>query len=116
MVLSRSLNALGLLAAPKAWNEAAARSGGADLRRGIVESVDEAAAALANVGDVELVTGPADTSAIAEPLARVREICQEQWRTGPPPEELVGLARSCLALLGVPEPAEGWDTFAPDDL
>lgn len=114
MSLSRCMNALGLLAAPKAWASSTERSGEATLRRGVVESIDEAWREVASVSTpVEVVTGlvPPD---LVESLGRLRAATTE-WSGGAPPSRLVALARRCLTALGVPEPDDGWELFDADD-
>jgi hypothetical protein len=114
MTLSRCMNALGLLAAPRAWSTNAARSGEAQLRRGIIASVDDACRETSGAdGPVELVTGFAPPG-LSEPLHRLKESARA-WSEGPPPPALVALARQVLKALGVPEPQDGWDSFDVDD-
>ncbi len=121
MVLSRCINALGLLASPLAWSKIATRSGADDLREGIIESLDQAHLALEALSpereteaSAELVTG-APGPRTSELLGELME-CSGGWEVSDPPQKLVVLAQSCLAELGVPEPDGGWECFAPDAL
>lgn len=109
------MNALGLLAAPKAWATAAERTEEALLRQGVVECIDESWRELSVAeGPVELVTGGA-TPLVVEPLGRIKEAA-ESWSERAPSAQLVDLARACLTALGVPEPDDGWEHFNVDDV
>lgn len=112
VALSRCLNALGLLAAPRAW--AAANPGGEALRAGIAESLRAAHEAVGALDEVvETVTGPFDRERLLGLLGQLEHEAS-RWTAGPPPEPMVDLARRALAEMSIPEPEGGWERFEPD--
>jgi hypothetical protein len=121
-VLSLGLNALGLLAAPKAWSEATRGGAREDLRAGLIASLEQVRSTIelldggaSDAEPIPFLTGPVDVAALSPHLTELTARMQT-WTSGPPSDELVARARACLELLGAPEPETGWDTFAPDDL
>lgn len=98
-LLSQALNALGLLAAPRAWDQ---WNPGIDK----LAAVREALVAL-GTGD-EFASGAGTMpEGFVDELARFADALGGE---GPTAEQVTG-ARSLLSHAGIPEPAGGWDAF-----
>ena len=60
------------------------------------------------------IEGSAMVKAIPK-LERFDTLLMSWEPTSPPPPELVTAARDCLIAMGIPEPADGWDSIALQD-
>lgn len=117
LVLSKCMNALGQLAAPKAWESSQKHVETKELKQGIIDTLNETIGALEkSQSTIEFVTGPIDRDSAMVLLQDMLERTLK-WKDGPVPSELVDKARSGLELFGVPEPEKGgWDSYNPEDV
>jgi len=112
--ISRGMNALGLVAAPMAWKANQEITGADDLRQGILGAIDDLIEKLKGVDEpFASLTGFVDPGELVRTLSGLR-LESQSWSSGPPPKNLMVLAREALTTLGVPEPDDGWGGFRLD--
>ncbi len=101
MRVSRCMNLLGGLAAPRVFPILLEELSPEELRQHIVEAIVQLEEVMAGVGRVAA-------------LSPVRDALAEQ-ELSPPSGELVAAARAALAEFGIPEPPEGWDNWEHEE-